>query len=72
MKDFIKETFEEMKMSKDKESNWYINGTFEAVGAVIMRLADECWFMNNVKTWLLYNTQNESVENVIEEIKDEI
>ena len=51
-----------MHLSAD---GWYVNGTFETAGAIILVLSIQEWFINYVKEWYLYDDYDGSCEDLV-------
>lgn len=55
--------FSKRGMTKD-EDNWYVNGNFTTCGSLIIKLSSADWFMDNIKQWLWYDTEDRSTEDL--------
>lgn len=44
---------------KDK-TGFYVGGSFAAFGGLILSLADNTWFLDNVKEWKWYNSDGQN------------
>ncbi len=60
---YIDSAFVKRKMKKDNK-NWYINGNFTTCGSLILTLSQKDWFIDNVKQWLWYDADDESLEDL--------
>lgn len=52
------------------EDGWYINGTFETVGAVTMLLSQLDWFIKYIKEWYLYDDDDKCSEDLVSAYKE--
>lgn len=66
----IKDSCASRGIYADKEG-FYVGGTFGKFGGLILGLSKEEWFMDNVKQWLWYNSDESDDPNsfVVEDIK---
>lgn len=60
---YLSNAFAKRNMSRDND-NWYINGNFTTCGSLILTLSQKDWFINNVRKWLWYDTDDESTEDL--------
>ncbi len=60
---YLSKAFAKRNMSKDN-ANWYRNGNFTSCGSLILVLSQKDWFMDNVKQWLWYDEEDESIEDL--------
>ncbi len=60
---YLAKAFSQRGMSKDTE-DWYINGDFTKCGSLIIKLSKTSWFIDNIKEWLWYDTDDSSVEDL--------
>ena len=65
IKAFLKNAFEKREMEMDSQG-WYTGGNFTTCGSLILQLSEKAWFMENVKQWLWYDTDDESIEDLKE------
>jgi hypothetical protein len=61
--DYIDKACEKRGMTKDS-SNWYSNGDFTSCGSLILVLKDKEWFINNLKEWLWYDSDDNTTEDL--------
>jgi len=59
---YLKELFARIDSFKDEEG-LYTNGTFESFGAIVWRLSEQDWFLNNVKRWIWYTNEGNGDPN---------
>ena len=60
---YFDDLFARIDSFKD-DDGLYINGTFESFGAIVWRLSEQDWFLNNVKQWIWYTNENSSDPNL--------
>lgn len=60
---YLKNLFEKHGMEKGSDG-WYCNGSFTACGSIIIKLSQADWFMDNVREWLWYDSNDESTEDL--------
>ena len=59
----LAKAFAKRNMTKDTD-NWYTNGDFTTCGSLILVLSQKDWFMNYVKEWLWYDSDDGSTEDL--------
>lgn len=69
MKNYIETLFSKTNMIFT-EDGWYINGTFETVGAVTMLLSQLDWFIKYIKEWYLYDDDDKCSEDLVSAYKE--
>ena len=67
---YLSRAFAKRNMSKES-SNWYTNGNFTNCGSLILTLSQKDWFINNIKQWLWYDEDDESIEDLKAHYKKE-
>lgn len=68
---YLSKAFAKRNMQKEA-SNWYTNGTFTNCGSLILTLSQKDWFIENVKQWLWYDEDDDSIEDLKAHYKKEI
>lgn len=60
---YLSKLFSKRDMIQD-EDGWYINGNFTSCGSLIATLASKEWFIENLKEWLWYDADDDSMEDL--------
>lgn len=68
---YLSKAFAKRNMQKES-SNWYTNGNFTNCGSLILTLSQKDWFIENVKQWLWYDEDDDSIEDLKAHYKKEI
>lgn len=58
MEDCIERLFTDVGMHRDADG-FFVDGDFISIGAIVWSLSDTQWFIENVKRWLWYESENE-------------
>ena len=68
--DYLLKAFQKRHMNKDPD-HWYTNGNFVSCGSLILTLSRKEWFLPNVQSWLWYDSDDDSTEDLKEYYRKE-